>query len=213
MFYKKILSVAAVVTALAGSASAAIVDVDLSGATTGGIVNGLGASFGASFSGQTVLGNVVSGSPSAPLTLQAADSITVAFFNPGVSTASNSLLSQDNNFLNGGALSGLLDTAATTLSFTAGFFNGGGFDILFYGADGSLVSTQSASQASGYHVLNFNVGSAFLGFSISNNTDPAGLRFQNFSYETAAIPLPAAGFLLIAALGGMAAVGRRRSAG
>jgi hypothetical protein len=190
-------------------AHAANVDIDLSGATTGTSINGIGGAFAQTFSGQTVAGSGVTGSPTNPLTLAPAGSIDVAFFDPGVSPASNSLLSQPGN---AAPLSLLLDSNADSLTFTAGFFDGGSVVGDFYSAAGVLVGSQSFS-GSGYTVLSASGLGTFRGVTFRDNTDGAGLRFMNFSYNSVdnAVPEPATWALMIAGFGLAGASMRRRT--
>ena len=110
-------AVAIACSALALPAAAANVNINLAGAATGTIVTGVGASFAQRFAGQTVSGIGITGSPTNPLTLQAAGTIAVAFFNPGVSAASDSLLSQPGN---AAPLSILLGSDADSFNWTMG---------------------------------------------------------------------------------------------
>ena len=103
---------------LAVGTQAATVNIDLSGATSGTNINGMGANFSQRFDGQAVVGFGLSGTPNNPLALAPGGSISVAFFNPGVSAASNSLLSQPSN---SGPLAILLDSNADSFAWTMGF--------------------------------------------------------------------------------------------
>jgi hypothetical protein len=190
-------------------ATAANVNIDLSGATTGAFINGVGGDFAQSFAGQTVAGNGVTGTPTNPLTLAPGGTIDVAFFNPGVSPAANSLLSQPGN---AAPLSLLLDSDADSLTFTAGFFDSGSVVGDFYSAAGVLIGSQTFS-GSGYTVLSTSGLGTFRGVTFRDNTDGAGLRFMNFSYNSvgAAVPEPAAWALMIAGFGLAGAAMRRRT--
>lgn len=200
---KKLISVLALVFS-ASAVSAATVDVDLSGASSGTTIVAPGASFAGLFDGQTASGNnSFTGSPTGPLSLQASNNLSVQFFN-----GENTILPDSGNQ---GPLSILLDSSADELSFTMGFGNGGAVDLEFYDANGNVVGTSTVSGLAGYAEYTFSGVGTFDGVSIFNNTDAAGLRFYDFSYETvAAVPLPAGGLMMIAALGGFVAVRRRR---
>lgn len=191
------------------SADAAIVNVNLAGATTGTTVTGVGASFAQAFQGQNVAGLLLTGAPTSPLTLKPVGSITVESFSPGVSPTSNSLLSQPDN---AAPLVGLLDSLANSLTFTAGSADGGTtFLLSFYGANGALTSSQLVTTVVGYSVYSFASVPTFRGFAISANNDSAGLRFQNISYNSvAAVPEPASWALMIAGFGIAGASMRRR---
>jgi hypothetical protein len=180
--------------------TAAIVNVDLSGATTGTTITAPGASFAQTFAGQTVSGTGITGSPSSPLALQAAGTLDVVPWDPGVSPASNSILSQPGNQ---GPLSILLNSDADGITFTSGSADGGDpISLRFFDANGTLVNSLSPVLTAGYAVYNFSSLPVFHGLTIFDNNDEAGLRFQNISYNAvAATPepayLPAAGLLLI----------------
>lgn len=193
---------------MAGSSVSSAVNVDLSGAATGTIINAPGASFAQTFTGQSVVGVGLSGSPSGPLSLQAAGSLSVAFFDPGVSAASNSILPQPNN---SAPLAVLLDQAADSITWTMGSAQPpSSVTIDFFSASGTLVNSVTQALSSGYNVYNFSGLGTFKGLSIYDNNDPAGLRFQNFSYNAAgggsvpdsgsSLALLGAGLLLLATL-------------
>jgi hypothetical protein len=201
MFHSKLLlSLAALAACL--PLTAAVVDVDLSGATSGTSITAPGASFAQTFAGQTVSGTGITGSPSSPLALAPTGTVDVAFWNPGVSPASNSLLSQPNNQ---GPLSILLDSDADSITFTSGSAVGGDpLSLSFFDANGTLVDSLTPILTAGYNVYSFSSLPAFRGLTIFDDNDDSGLRFQNISYNAvagAATPepayLPAAGLLLI----------------
>lgn len=192
---------------VSANASAAVVTIDLSGAATGTLINGVGGDFAQTFAGQTVNGSGVNGAPTNPLTLAPAGTIDVAFFNPGVSAASNSLLSQPGN---AAPLSLLLDSDADSIEFTAGFFDSGSVTADFYSASGSLLGSRSFS-GSGYQVFSANGLGNFRGLTFRDNNDGAGLRFMNFSYNSveARVPEPATWGLMILGFGLAGAAVRR----
>ena len=72
---KLLLSLAALAASL--PVTAATVNVNLSGATTGTTITAPGASFAQRFAGQTVSGTGITGSPTSPLALQAAGTLDV----------------------------------------------------------------------------------------------------------------------------------------
>ena len=188
------------------SSIATAVDIDLSGATSASLINAPGGSFATLFAGQSTAGAAgVSGSPTGPLALQAANNLVVANFNPGVSASSNSILPEPGN---AGPLSVLLDTAADSITWTMGSAAPpSSVDIDFFDNNGALVNTVNQSLSSGYAVYTFSGLGTFRGLTIRDNNDASGLRYQNFSYN--AVPEPAALSLALGlALAGFAA--RRR---
>lgn len=197
---KLLLSLAAIAACL--PVTAATVNVNLSGAIAGTTITAPGASFAQRFAGQTVSGTGITGSPSSPLALQAAGTLDVAAWDPGVSPASNSILSQPGNQ---GPLSILLDSNADGITFTSGSADGGDpIGLRFFDANGALVDSLSPVLTAGYAVYNFSSLPVFRGLTIFNDNDESGLRFQNISYNAvvgAATPepayLPAVGLLLI----------------
>ena len=110
--FKRLFALAAPL-ALAASPALAV-PIDLSAATTGTLITAPGASFAQKFSGQTVNGTGITGSPSGPLTLAASGTIVVTPFDPLVSPLSNSLLSLPNF---DAPLSILFDTLANSFTF------------------------------------------------------------------------------------------------
>ena len=195
--------------ALALPATAANVSINLAGAVTGTTVTGLGASFAQRFAGQTVSGIGITGSPTNPLTLQAAGTIDVVLFNPVVSAASNSLLSQPGN---AAPLSILLGSDANSFNWTMGFGDGGSVTADFFSLSGALVFTQTFGGLSGY--ANFALAGLpiYHGITFRDNNDPAGLRFQNMSYNAVAVPEPSTWAMMAAGLAVAGALGARRKA-
>jgi len=195
-----LFSVAALAACL--PVAAATVNVDLSGATTGTSITAPGASFAQTFAGQTVSGTGITGSPSSPLALQPSGTLLVQVFDPGVSPASNSILSQPDNQ---GPLSILLDSNADSITFTSGSADGGdSISLRFFDANGALVDTLTPTLSTGYSIYNFSGLPVFRGLTIFDDNDLAGLRFQNISYNAVAgattpepAYLPVAGLLLI----------------
>jgi hypothetical protein len=203
MNIKSVSIVATAVLALfvgATSASAAIVNIDLAGAVSGSpIVAAGGESFAQTFVGQSAAGM---GAPTGPLSLVATDAISVDYWNPGVSAGSNSLLSQPGN---AAPLSLLLNSWADAISWTMGYGDGGSVAVDLYGQNGNLVNTASFSELSGYNVFSLSGLGEFYGLTFRSNTDPAGLRFQNFSYNSvtpvSAVPEPETYAMLLLGLG------------
>lgn len=183
--------------ATAAPAMAATVNVDLSGAVSGATVNGVGASFAQGFS-------------FGPLALAPSGQIAVAFFNPGVSAASNSLLSQPNNqaplamYLNG--------ATANSVTFTAGSADGGSVMLTGYNAAGVATGTFNLNFANGYSVYTVNSLGNFAGIQFSSTNDPAGVRYMNISYEAirGGVPEPAAWTMMIIGFGAAGATLRSK---
>ena len=176
-------------------------------AVSGSTVTGVGASFAQRFAGQTVSGIGITGSRTNPLTLQAAGQIAVTFFDPGVSAASNSLLSQPGN---AAPLSILLGSDANSFNWTMGFGDGGSVTADFFSLAGALVFTQTFSGLSGY--ANFALAGlpTYHGITFKDNNDPAGLRFQNMSYNAVAVPEPSTWAMMAAGLAVAGALSARR---
>jgi hypothetical protein len=158
------------------------VNIDLSGATTGTLITAPGGSFAQTFVGQSVSGNSLIGSPTAPLTLLPSGTLEVAFFN-----GANTILPQPGNTA---PLSLLLDQAANSITWTMGFTDtpGGTLKIDFFAGNGSLVHSVNQSLLAGYDTYSFSGFGNFEGLSISDNNDPSGLRYYNFSYTLASVP-------------------------
>jgi len=187
------------ITMIAAPMAEATVSIDLSGASTGTLINAPGGSFASLFSGQVPVGSTgISGSPTGPLTLAPTFGLNVEFWDPAVSPASNSILPQPGNT---SPLSVLLDSQASSITWTMGHASPpSSVDINFYASDGSLVHSVNQSLIANYNVYSFGGFGNFAGLTIYNNNDPAGLRFQNFSYE-AVSTVPAPGAILLGGIG------------
>lgn len=184
-------------------AQAALVNIDLSAATSGSIVTGVGASFAQTFAGQTVSGISIVGSPTDPLALQAAGDIQVAPWD-----GSNSLLSQPGN---AAPLSILLDSNADGFNWRMGHGGGGSVTADFFSSTGALLGTQTYSGLSGYADFSISGLSAFRGITFRDNDDGAGLRFQNMSYNAVPVPEPSTWVLMALGLCVAGAAGTRRA--
>lgn len=177
------------------------VSIDLSGASTGTMITGVGGSFAGIFSGQSIVGGTgISGSPSGPLTLQPANILDVESW-----SGENSILPTPGNQ---GPLSLLLDTPATSISWIMGFGNPpSDVSIDFFAADGSLVHSLNQPILVDYNTYSYGGFGTFAGLSIYNNDDPAGLRYYHFEYTP--IPAPGAALLGFIGLGALGWVKRR----
>jgi hypothetical protein len=204
------LSAALALAALSLTTHAAIVDIDLSGAVSGNLIDGVGADFAQAFAGQSVSGIALTGAATNPLALQPVGEIDVAFWDPGVSPASNSLLSQPGN---AAPLAILLDSNANSFNWTAGSADGGTtFTATFYAANGSVVGSQSIVTLPGYATYSLSGLGTFRGVAFSDNIDSAGLRFQNMSYNAAPVPEAPVWAMMTLGLAAAGAVVRRKNA-
>lgn len=187
----------AALMAAAAPTHAATVNVDLSTVAGGPIVYGVGASFSQAFS-------------FGPLALVPTGGISVAFFDPGISAAANSLLSQPGNQA---PLAIYLDGAiANSLTFTAGFAEGGSVLLSAYDAAGVSTGSAMLDFKSGYNVYTVGGLGNFAGIQFSATDDPAGVRYMNFSYESVmagGVPEPSAWALMILGFGATGAALRR----
>ncbi len=196
---KKTALIVAMLAMCALPAQAMMVDVDLSGAVSGTYIDGGGASFAQTFSGQTVSGISIVGAPTDPLTLVPSGTLEVAFWD-----GSNSILPQPGNT---GPLSILLDIEADFIRWRMGSASGGSVHIDFFDYQGNVVHSVNQALLDAYNYYEYSGFGLFRGLTISENTDPAGLRYQNFSYN--AVPLPGALWLLGTGLVGLAGMRRR----
>lgn len=195
-------------------AHADVVNIDLSGASSGTSITTPQASFAQTFAGQTVSGTGLTGSPTGPLTLAPSGTLTVQFFDPGVSAASNSILSQPGNQA---PLAILFASLADSFSFTMGSSDAGStIDVRAYGDGGALTGSTQISMGSGYNLYSLTGLGTFRGLSFLNNNDPAGVRFQNMSYNSVSsvppVPEPGTWAMMLVGFGAIGFTMRRRRA-
>ena len=158
------------------SAQATFVQVDLSGLSTGNYLDGGGADFTQTFTGQTASNNVLSGQPSSPLSLLPSGSLTIGNY-----SGENSILPTPGNI---GPLCMLLDEDAQTLRWHMGHATSGStVDVDFYSAAGALVDSKQVTMLDGYNDYELADLPSFRGLAFHNNNDGAGVRFMRFEYE------------------------------
>lgn len=204
---KRALTILGTLVALSVPGWSSTVSIDLSGAVTGTVVSGVGASFAETFAGQTIVGGTgISGSPTNALTLLGSGTLDVAFFG-----SSNSILPEPGNQ---GPLSILLGSNANSFTWTMGFGNPpSSISVSLFAANGSLVNSSVLSILDGYNVYTLSGLGTFRGLTFFNNNDPAGVRFTEMSYNsvTSSVPEPATVGTLIGGLILLVGLARRRS--
>jgi len=211
---RRIALIVAAFSVLTCKAWAAPVTIDLSGAGGGHLITAPGGSFGQAFVPQWVSGGTgLGGSPSDPLTLDATGWLEVDFFDPALGFGSeNSILPYPGNQ---GPLALKLDSYASSISWVMGYVDNPGFTppliIKFYDEHGGLVDTITPTLIGGYSSYSFTPTGAFLGLTISNDNDPAGMRFMHFAYDSVASVPDAASSVFLLSLGllGLAELRRR----
>ncbi len=178
--------------ALAGTAAAGDIDIEGVAEGTYTYIYGVGGAFAPCFYGQTCTGPGILGTPSSPLTLMAGGQLQVVPYD-----GSNSILPQPGNTA---SLSVLLDEPATNISWQMGEGAGGQVTIDFYAANGSLVDSVDQPLTAGYSTYEFTFADEVRGICIYNNSDPAGLRYQDFYYaEGFGLLAPPSGWALTSA--------------
>lgn len=160
-------------------------------------------SFGESFAGQTVTANgdfdVLSGSPTDPLTLLAGDADTnITAIDGGAGDVGNTSItgSGPTGFPNAdavgeGSIAILFDFDQSEFGFDIVGGNSGGATAQFWARDGSLIDEiifslgSSTFQSFGFRTDDSSQTVA--GVSIFNN-DPGGIGFDNFIFDVAGVP-------------------------
>jgi len=210
---KRIALIVAALSLLTCSAWATPVTIDLSGASSGNLITAPGGSFSQAFVPQYTSGTELLLSPSNPLTLDASYYLAVGSWDPLLGFGpENSILPQPGNQ---GPLAVLLDQQASSISWVMGSLDDPFFTppltVKFYTGAGVLVDTITPTLLEGYNLYSFTPTGSFLGVTISNDNDPAGLRFMHFAYESvASVPDAASSmFLLSLSLLGLAGLRRR----
>ncbi len=180
----------------------------------------LSATPGVDCPGAAATGCVV-GSPTGPLTLDAAAPDT--FISPDGANPTSPVLSGTPLF--SGPIAVLFSEDQFGVGFDGGFFDAvGSTGITAFARDGTLLGT----------VSNLGLGIEFLGLVSANadiagvfldlvGAEPAGFAIDNIRFGLrgqiidpggpSPIPLPAAGWMLLAGIGGLAAMRRRRRHG
>ncbi|MBN1757110.1 MAG: PEP-CTERM sorting domain-containing protein [Chitinispirillaceae bacterium] len=208
---KKLVLVVAALAVMSVNADLVTVDIESITEGTYSTIDGIGASFAQAFEGQTVSGSDLIGVPtSLTLDMDAGEGLVVDYWG-----SSNSILPRINNQ---GPLVMLLDDEADMLSWRMGFADNPGEEIYFdfYTADGVFIEQKQVALINDYNDYYLTLSSAFQGVAIHHNTDAAGLRFQNFSYNTvptgpvSSVPEPSVVVLMGISLLSMAGFYRRK---
>jgi MYXO-CTERM domain-containing protein len=243
-----VMMAAAALTAAAGGAFGSITPIDYTSVTANGgenfntlptsfvtqdsIMHGVGISFGKKLAGQTVgtasetifgaaeLFDTLSGSPTAPLTLEAGPAghnlWTGVAGTPSVvlSTGGPNGVTFGPGGLGHGSIAFMFDSDVSQLGFLVGGQNGSTGVLNFFRRDGSLIDTVSISLSGvpgtytpdlkfGFETSN---GAAEIAAVTMTHNDFAGVYMDDFIFN-ASVPTPgAAGLFGVAAI----AAGRRR---
>ena len=182
-----------------------------------------GASFAEHFAGQVVThnsGDVLSGLPEGPLTLQAGDpsqNLNVFLYN-GTTNVLDGLGKTREDFpvertIGEGAFAVLFQQNQTALSFDLVGGNVGQAFVSFFGRDGSLIEAITLSGLSDQSYGFVRDGGVWdiAGFSVYNN-DPAGISIDNLRFDAPATSVPEPSTLIIVGSGLLGMVVLRRRA-
>ncbi len=105
----------------------------------------------------------------------------------------------------------LLDQTADSMSWVMGSASAGNtISVDLFAMNGSLVNSFTQVLSDGYNLYSFSSLGSFSGITFSNNNDPYGVRFMDFTYNTA-VPVPAAVWLFGSGLLGLIAVARKKA--
>lgn len=156
-----------------------------------GTISQPGATYGESFAGQTVLTSItgfdtLSGTPSAPLSLQTNPS---ASLNIGVANVGslNVIFGTGGGGDGQGALSILFDELTDVVNFNMVGADSGNFTVDFYSANGVLLDSITQSTADQLFGFRVTSGALIHGISITN-TDGAGVGYGNVRFNPQGAP-------------------------
>lgn len=189
---------------------------DFDGLSTGavaGLISQSGASYGELFTGQTLDTSggfdSLSGTPTSTLNLKANASIfdNVGIFSTG---GSNTIYGDLNSETGEGAVSILLDTETNIFGFNILGGNDGQFLVDFFGSDGGLIGSFSQTATNSFFGFRVDSGTLISAVSITN-TDYLGLAYDNFTFNSTVVPIPAAVWLFGSGLLGLVGVARRKN--
>ena len=191
---------------------------DFSASATGqvsGLINQTGATYGELFTGQTLstVGGFdsLTGTPDAGLNLEAnavaTDNIVVLFDSP---SGSNVIYGDLGGAIGEGALSIRFDSVISLFGFDIVGENGGQFTIAFFGNDGSSLGSITQTASNSFFGFSVASGPLIAGVSITN-TDPAGIGYDNITFNTASVPEASSIILLGLGLVGLGFTRRKKS--
>ena len=184
-----------------------------------------GVAFGERFAGQSlsysgdfdILGNTASNTLSVIAGESARNTDLLSYNGSNVLTGLGNLGYPDFNAVGEGSFAGLFSSDQSQFGFQLVGGNGGDAFVSFFKRDGSLISTMTISNlADGYYGFS-RAGDVqdIAGISIYN-TDLGGIGFDNLKHDVAsnisAVPEPETYAMLLAGLGIMGVVARRRKA-